>query len=111
MGKYKDLYTPRKCSYTNRLITADDHASVQFAICRVDAEGRMIKDKSQNITFAVCGFVRSKAQSDSAVNVLATDAGLLKNVIKRLVSYFRDINHGSRSLKNGIFDKQEPMSM
>merc|ERR1712137_855111 len=80
--KYKNLYTPRKCSYTNRLITADDHASVQFAICRVDTEGRTIKDKSQNITFAVCGFVRSKAQSDSAVNVLATDAGLLKNVIQ-----------------------------
>ena len=68
-------------SYTNRLITADDHASVQINFCRVDAEGRMIKDKSQNISVAVCGFVRAKAQGDSAINSLATDAGLLKNVV------------------------------
>ena len=30
-----DLYIPRKCSATNRLITAKDHASVQIEIAEV----------------------------------------------------------------------------
>ena len=30
-----DLYIPRKCSATNRLITAKDHASVQINIAEV----------------------------------------------------------------------------
>jgi len=79
--QYKDLYIPRKCSYTNRLIGAKDHASVQFNVCRVDNNGVMIKDKSQNISFAISGYIRAKAKSDAAVNVLATDAGLLKNIV------------------------------
>ena len=70
-----------KSSYTNRLIGAHDHASVQFNVARVDANGKMIKDKSQNITFAICGLVRTKGQSDAAINALATEAGLLKKVI------------------------------
>ena len=35
-GKIVDLYIPRKCSATNRLITAKDHASVQIEICQVN---------------------------------------------------------------------------
>ena len=34
--KIVDLYIPRKCSATNRLITAKDHASVQIDIAEVD---------------------------------------------------------------------------
>ena len=34
-GKIVDLYIPRKCSATNRLITAKDHASVQIEIAQV----------------------------------------------------------------------------
>lgn len=30
-----DIYIPRKCSATNRLITAKDHASVQIEIAEV----------------------------------------------------------------------------
>lgn len=30
-----DLYIPRKCSATNRLITAKDHAAVQINVCNV----------------------------------------------------------------------------
>ena len=33
--KIVDLYIPRKCSATNRLITAKDHASVQIEIAEV----------------------------------------------------------------------------
>ena len=34
-GNIVDLYIPRKCSATNRLITAKDHASVQIEIAEV----------------------------------------------------------------------------
>ena len=34
-GHIVDLYIPRKCSATNRLITAKDHASVQIEIAEV----------------------------------------------------------------------------
>ena len=34
-GKIVYLYIPRKCSATNRLITAKDHASVQIEIAKV----------------------------------------------------------------------------
>ena len=34
-GEIVDLYIPRKCSATNRLITAKDHSSVQIEIAEV----------------------------------------------------------------------------
>lgn len=36
-----DLYIPRKCSATNRLVTAKDHAAVQLNIGKVDDKGRL----------------------------------------------------------------------
>lgn len=38
-----DLYVPRKCSATNRLITAKDHASVQINIGHVDEKAFTLK--------------------------------------------------------------------
>jgi len=37
-GKIVDLYIPRKCSATNRLIAAKDAASVQIEIADVSLE-------------------------------------------------------------------------
>ncbi|KAI7869052.1 30S ribosomal protein S21e [Spinellus fusiger] len=76
-GKFVDLYIPRKCSATNRLITAKDHASVQINVADVDAEGRFQKTFS---TYAFCGFIRKEAEADDALNRLATQDGYLKNV-------------------------------
>ncbi|KAJ4838817.1 40S ribosomal protein [Turnera subulata] len=56
-GKNMDLYIPRKCSATNRLITSKDHASVQINIGHLDANGRY---NDQFSTFALCGFVRAQ---------------------------------------------------
>ncbi|XP_037467489.1 40S ribosomal protein S21-like [Triticum dicoccoides] len=39
VGDMVDLYVPRKCSATNRIITAKDHASVQIIIGHVDENG------------------------------------------------------------------------
>ena len=34
-GEYVDLYVPRKCSTSNRIIHAKDHASIQINIADV----------------------------------------------------------------------------
>jgi len=76
-GILVDLYVPRKCAATNRLITAKDHSSVQINICDVDAEGKM---EATVTSFALCGRVRADSEADDSLNRLATRAGLLKNV-------------------------------
>ncbi|KAF8311312.1 40S ribosomal protein S21 [Clavulina sp. PMI_390] len=76
-GVLVDLYVPRKCAATNRLITAKDHASVQITIADVDEDGKAL---STGTSFALCGQVRADGESDDSLNRLATKAGLLRNV-------------------------------
>eukprot|EP00612_Vaucheria_litorea_P002896 CAMPEP_0171459786 /NCGR_PEP_ID=MMETSP0945-20130129/4921_1 /TAXON_ID=109269 /ORGANISM="Vaucheria litorea, Strain CCMP2940" /LENGTH=79 /DNA_ID=CAMNT_0011985855 /DNA_START=40 /DNA_END=279 /DNA_ORIENTATION=- len=67
-GLNVDLYIPRKCSWTKRLITAKDHAAVQINIGNVDpATGTYTGDYQ---TFALCGFVRTKGEADLALSTL-----------------------------------------
>ncbi|XP_021282728.1 40S ribosomal protein S21-2-like isoform X2 [Herrania umbratica] len=66
-GQNMDLYIPRKCSATTRLITSKDHASVQMNIGHLDELGRYTGSYS---TFALCGFVRAQGDADSAVDRL-----------------------------------------
>ncbi|GJN31449.1 hypothetical protein PR202_gb19849 [Eleusine coracana subsp. coracana] len=56
-GKMVDLYVPRKCSATNRIITAKDHASVQINIGHLDENGMY---NGQFTAFALSGFVRAQ---------------------------------------------------
>ncbi|KAH8147295.1 uncharacterized protein LAJ45_08773 [Morchella importuna] len=49
-GELVDLYVPRKCSATNRIIKAKDHASVQISVGKVDETGRYT---GENITYAL----------------------------------------------------------
>lgn len=77
-GVVVDLYVPRKCAATNRLITSKDHASVQLAIASVDENGRMIN--GQNTSYALSGYVRQMGEADDSLNMLTTRDGLLKNV-------------------------------
>jgi len=72
-----DLYVPRKCSATNRLITSKDFASIQLSVVDVDADGKAL---STSTTFALCGQVRSQGEGDDSINRLATKDGLLRNV-------------------------------
>ncbi|KAI7877092.1 30S ribosomal protein S21e [Mucor mucedo] len=76
-GSIIDLYIPRKCSATNRLITAKDHASIQLNIADVDAEGRAT---NSFVTYALSGFIRKEAEGDDAINRLSQQDGYLKNV-------------------------------
>ncbi|TKY72610.1 40S ribosomal protein S21-2 [Spatholobus suberectus] len=56
-GQITELYIPRKCSATNRLITAKDHASVQVNVGHLDENGVYNGHFS---TFALCGFIRAQ---------------------------------------------------
>ncbi|KAI8927596.1 30S ribosomal protein S21e [Entophlyctis helioformis] len=76
-GQIVDLYIPRKCSATGRLITAKDHASVQINIADVDANGVITNTFK---TYALSGFVRSLGEADDSINRLSTQDGYLKNV-------------------------------
>ena len=64
-NKITDLYLPRKCDYTDRLITPKDNSSVQISICEVNADGTINLAKSNIVT--ICGYVRSLGQADSAI--------------------------------------------
>lgn len=76
-GKKVDLYIPRKCSATSRLIGAKDHASVQFNIGQVNEDGVYTGSFD---TIALCGFVRSRGEADDAVNRFAIE----KNIVHDL---------------------------
>ncbi|KAK2448699.1 40S ribosomal protein S21 [Trifolium repens] len=66
-GQITELYIPRKCSATNRLITAKDHASVQINIGHLDESGLY---NGQFSTFALCGFTRAQGDADSGIDRL-----------------------------------------
>ncbi|PRW60607.1 40S ribosomal S21-2 [Chlorella sorokiniana] len=76
-GEIVDLYIPRKCSWTNKLITAKDHGSVQINIGHLDEINIGHLDESgvytnSFSTFALCGQVRVKGEADSALDHLWT---------------------------------------
>ncbi|XP_051213745.1 small ribosomal subunit protein eS21 [Lolium perenne] len=66
-GTMVDLYVPRKCSATNRIITAKDHASVQINIGHVDENGLY---DGRFTTFALSGFVRAQGDADGSLDRL-----------------------------------------
>merc|ERR1711953_1307350 len=74
-GEYVDMYIPRKCSATNNLISAKDHASVQINIAEVDeTTGRMT---GQHKTYALCGKIRSLGEADMSLSVLSQKDGII----------------------------------
>ena len=68
-GEYVDLYIPRKCEATNRLIDCKDTASVQITF---NTDGLNVEKKNdvaqKDFTVVLSGFVRSKGNSDAALN-------------------------------------------
>ena len=67
-----ELYVPRKCSYTNRPLTAKDHAAVQINIAHLDANGVYTREYT---TVAFSGFLRTHALADQvcafpSINIL-----------------------------------------
>jgi len=66
-GRIVDTYIPRKCSYTSRILSAKEHASVQINVGEVDENGVYTR---QNKTYCMAGFMRGKGEADQAFNTL-----------------------------------------
>ncbi|RDD43288.1 40S ribosomal protein S21 [Trichoplax sp. H2] len=79
-GDYVDLYLPRKCSVTNRIIPANDHAAVQINIAEVDEETGIIRNGKFK-TYAVCGSTRAMGEADDALTRLCREDGIAKRDI------------------------------
>ncbi|CAM9168319.1 unnamed protein product [Lampetra planeri] len=74
-GEFVDLYVPRKCSASNRIIAAKDHASVQMNIAEVDpSTGRF---NGQYKTYALCGPIRRMGESDDCILRLAKEDSIV----------------------------------
>ncbi|XP_065842974.1 small ribosomal subunit protein eS21-like [Oscarella lobularis] len=74
-GDFVDSYLPRRCSATNRIIAAKDHAAIQINIAEVDEKtGRSTGEFS---TYAVCGFVRAMGEADEALARLCERDGVI----------------------------------
>merc|ERR1712117_151559 len=75
-----DLYIPRKCSETNDILAAKDHAAVQINFVDLDASG--VRTNTFK-TYAICGRVRRMGQSDDSIMRLAQrDAIMPKKIGK-----------------------------
>ncbi|XP_014261936.1 40S ribosomal protein S21 [Cimex lectularius] len=68
-GTSEDLYIPRKCSSSNRIIHAKDHASIQLTIPDVDPTTGVITDTCK--MYAICGSIRRMGESDDCIKRLA----------------------------------------
>ncbi|KAL4655455.1 hypothetical protein GN956_G5967 [Arapaima gigas] len=74
-GEFVDLYVPRKCSASNRIIGAKDHASIQLNIAEVDkTTGRF---SGQYKTYAICGAIRRMGEADDSLLRLAKNDSIV----------------------------------
>ena len=76
-GNYVDLYIPRKCHATNRLLDCKDTASVQITLNTDGLNLENKKDDQNKLTMVISGFVRTKGNSDAALNKFLYDKKIL----------------------------------
>ena len=77
-GRVVDLYVPRRCQETNRILDAKDSASIQL---NISTEGLSLPNKKDNysnqLTLILSGFVRNKGLSDAALNRFLHKKGII----------------------------------
>ena len=76
-GTYVDLYIPRKCHATNRLLDCKDTASVQITLNTEGINFENKKEEQNKLTMVISGFVRTKGNSDAALNKFLYDKKIL----------------------------------
>merc|ERR1712048_639611 len=74
-GDGVDLYVPRKCSATSRILHPRDRSSIQLNLPKVDANGRVVPDEFED-SVAISGYIRNKARSDLEIEKLLIAKGL-----------------------------------
>ncbi|GMH73812.1 hypothetical protein TL16_g06286, partial [Triparma laevis f. inornata] len=71
-GQNVDLYVPRKCSYTSRLIGAKDHGAVQINVANIDPSTGLYTGEAT--PFALTGYIRNKSEGDMAFTTLVQES-------------------------------------
>ena len=79
-GQNVDLYIPRKCHASKRLIPSFDHGAIQVAIGDVDENGLYT---GTSRIFCIAGFLRSQGESDHAINHLCIGHGIIRGKTAR----------------------------
>ncbi|XP_043859379.1 40S ribosomal protein S21-like [Dromiciops gliroides] len=74
-GEFVDLYVPRKCSASNRIIGAKDHMSIQINVAEVDKV--TCRFNGQFKTYAICGAIIRMGESDDSILQLAKNDGIV----------------------------------
>merc|ERR1712080_40086 len=74
-GEDVDLYVPRKCSATSRLLNPTDKSSIQLNIPKFDSNGRILPGEFEDF-IAISGYVRNKGRSDYEIEKLLISKGL-----------------------------------
>ena len=69
------IYVPRKCSFTNRILTSKDHSSIQLSIGTLDKDGIY---KGNFEIFSLCGNLRKQGRGDEALNQIVEKTDFLK---------------------------------
>ncbi|KAM4623169.1 small ribosomal subunit protein eS21 isoform 2-T2 [Discoglossus pictus] len=74
-GEFVDLYVPRKCSASNRIIAAKDHASIQLNVAELDKNTGRFGGVFQ--TYAISGTIRRMGESDDSILRLAKNDSIV----------------------------------
>ena len=71
----RELYIPRKCSWTHKLLPATERGSVCINVASLNGDG--IYKKGEFDTFVFASKVRSDAHADKALSKLAYKKGII----------------------------------
>ncbi|ABW98226.1 rps21 (nucleomorph) [Hemiselmis andersenii] len=75
--KVEFSYIPRKCSFSNQILTSKDHSSIQISIQALNLNGISLR---KNKTYAINGKIRRKGISDLALNLLTEETDFLQKI-------------------------------
>lgn len=70
-----ELYVPRKCAASNKIIAAKDHAAIQIDLAEVNEQTGVATGK--NRTYALCGSIRMMGEADDSIVRLAARDGFI----------------------------------
>ncbi|KAL6043156.1 hypothetical protein STEG23_019337 [Scotinomys teguina] len=74
-GEFVDLDVPRKCSASNCIIGAKEHASIQMNVAEVDRTTGWFNGQFK--IYAICGAIQRIGESDKTILRLAKADGIV----------------------------------
>ena len=72
--KCVELYLPRKCAATSKIIGPGDHSSIQLTVPDVDEHGKVLAGSETIIP--ISGYIRNKGRSEWEIEKILRSKGL-----------------------------------